>query len=708
LCDAVDRCDLVWISGGSSNWFIQTNVTADGIDALQSGRIATNQHTWVETTVAGPAQVGFDWRVSSRTNAHYLRFQVDGVSQASISGTSNWHRRVFAIPAGVHTLRWVFTNSATGPQGSNAAWVDRVAIDYLLATPTTTWYPAGPVGGPFVPDTREYVLTNSGTTAIQWTLQPDVPWISVQPENGELEPGASAVVECRLNDTAAALPPGIRPGSVTFSNQTTGGTFQRLVSLNVQDYLVVSGTTIYYQGYIGGPYLPPSQTVFLSNRGPAAVSWTVTRSTNWATLMPMAGSLEPGATQAVEIVINTNANLLSTGWNYLQLVFSNATTQLSQNQYLYLYLEDPLAIVADGAAPGGPVGGPFTPATTVFTVTNRGTNAQTWSVATPAPWLTLNQAGGMLAGQAATQVLATVNAAAGSLPLGVHVAAVTFSNLTTRTTFLQSVLLSAGVFFCDALEACGSAWSFADDTPWLYQTNIARDGIDAAASGLVRDSQASGMQTVVTGPGSLSFWWKVSSEDSYDYLEFWINGVRTNRLSGEVDWQQPNYTLGPGRHTLQWRYAKDSSVSNGSDRGWVDLVAWSPDRTAKGVPVGWYQRFGLAPDNGETWDALDSRASAAGPPNWIQYATGLSPVDPDDLFRIVDIRPSSGGGVQVAWWGGTNGPPVPYVVESAPDLELGPWEPAGTHPRAAGLHVWSNAVPEGAARYFRIQAPMEP
>ena len=36
---------------------------------------------------------------------------------------------------------------------------------------------------------------------------------------------------------------------------------------------------------------------------------------------------------------------------------------------------------------------------------------------------------------------------------------------------------------------------------------------------------------------ALSFWWKVSSETNFDWLVF-ESPLVTNRISGEVDWQQ--------------------------------------------------------------------------------------------------------------------------------------------------------------------------
>ena len=109
--------------------------------------------------------------------------------------------------------------------------------------------------------------------------------------------------------------------------------------------------------------------------------------------------------------------------------------------------------------------------------------------------------------------------------------------------------------------------------PWSGQSTTTHDGIDAAKSGAITSNQSSEFSITAVGPGAVSFWWKVSSESGYDYLSFYIDGVlQTGRISGTVDWQQKSYTLATGSHTLKWSYAKDISISVGSDCGWVDQV----------------------------------------------------------------------------------------------------------------------------------------
>jgi len=108
---------------------------------------------------------------------------------------------------------------------------------------------------------------------------------------------------------------------------------------------------------------------------------------------------------------------------------------------------------------------------------------------------------------------------------------------------------------------------------WSKDSSYSYYGGSSACSGSPTENKKTSMEVVVNGAGPMSFYWKVSSEPGGDYLEFYIDGVLKDSISGNVDWQQKSYTLtGTGSHSLVWIYSKDSSGSSGSDCGWVDYL----------------------------------------------------------------------------------------------------------------------------------------
>ena len=127
-----------------------------------------------------------------------------------------------------------------------------------------------------------------------------------------------------------------------------------------------------------------------------------------------------------------------------------------------------------------------------------------------------------------------------------------------------------------ALDLGLTAWQTGGDGGWFHQTASYQYDGDAAQSSPLYDGQQTYLQTTVSGPTPLSFYWKVSSEADWDFLHFYIDGELQDSISGEVDWSPRSYSLGFGSHTLRWIYAKDGSASGGSDCGWIDHVVLNP------------------------------------------------------------------------------------------------------------------------------------
>ena len=118
-------------------------------------------------------------------------------------------------------------------------------------------------------------------------------------------------------------------------------------------------------------------------------------------------------------------------------------------------------------------------------------------------------------------------------------------------------------------------WQFGGNANWTISTD-AYEGSYSATSGNIGDNQTSSiyLEVNVLAAGDLSFYKKVSSEGSYDYLRFFVDNSEMGSWAGEVSWSQETYQLSVGTHTLKWEYDKDYSVSNGSDCAWIDYIVF--------------------------------------------------------------------------------------------------------------------------------------
>jgi internalin A len=112
--------------------------------------------------------------------------------------------------------------------------------------------------------------------------------------------------------------------------------------------------------------------------------------------------------------------------------------------------------------------------------------------------------------------------------------------------------------------------------PWFQQSILTFHGQATAQSGAAGNLQSSVLQaTNISGPGRLSFWWRVSSETNYDWLDFEMAG-QSNRISGETGWQQRVFPVPAGPQTPVWTYYKDRNTSRGLDAGWLAQVTYEP------------------------------------------------------------------------------------------------------------------------------------
>ncbi len=132
--------------------------------------------------------------------------------------------------------------------------------------------------------------------------------------------------------------------------------------------------------------------------------------------------------------------------------------------------------------------------------------------------------------------------------------------------------------FVDYICPAKNLTFFSEDViPWFIDTGTYASSPGSARSGRISDSGRTSLTTTVQGKGTLSFKWKVSSESSYDKLHFIADGTEVTNISGERSWVTFTRTFTTdGSHTLEWKYDKDGSVSEGSDCGWIDDVVWTP------------------------------------------------------------------------------------------------------------------------------------
>ncbi len=243
------------------------------------------------------------------------------------------------------------------------------------------------------------------------------------------------------------------------------------------------------------------------------------------------------------------------------------------------------------------------------------------------------------------------------------------------------------------------------DADWFGQAARPFRGYPAAQSPGLRDGETSALESELIGPGTLRFWWKISSEADYDWLVF-ESALETNQISGEVDWQEQSIPIAPRTQAVRWYYAKDGAVAEGTDTAWLAHVMFTPatwlDLT--GAPTNQLCQFNLYGVPGQTYELqVSTNLVDWGVLRSLECTNRITPficeigIGAAQYYRAravvssprLVIAAQFNHGLELSWSG-------LGVLQSAPTLE-GPWETIGGH---SPVYVSTTFVP---AQYFRVQ-----
>jgi PKD repeat protein len=235
------------------------------------------------------------------------------------------------------------------------------------------------------------------------------------------------------------------------------------------------------------------------------------------------------------------------------------------------------------AAPQPPVAA-FTASTTTVTV-GGSVNFTDQSTNSPTSWSWTFESG--TPGSSTSQNPTVTYNSVGTFNVSLTAYNIAGSDNETKVDYI-TVNPASGDEIAEAVDNETLTFTKSGNADWYKVTDVYYYDGDAAKSGTITHNQSTTIETDVTvgSTQAVKFYWKVSSEASYDYLRFYIDGVEKTKIAGTVDWTQVAYNITAGTHTLKWSYTKDVSVSSGSDCGWVDkleITAPASDPIAEAV-----------------------------------------------------------------------------------------------------------------------------
>jgi len=513
----------VWTTGGNASWSGQSAIARDG-NALSHGAIGDNESTYVETTVYGPGDLRFYWKISAE-GPDRLDLLVNGILWDRISGEVDWTERQFHLGSGPHVLRWQYQKD-----GSIARGLDRAFVDQVAFTPTPLVSLEKALNAPPLPLATlghdrwfgQTTTSHDGTAAAR---------------SGYLLDNQFSAVETTVSG----------PGWISFNWKVSSegaDPFQFLVD-GVQ-WAVISGEVEWTNQTFHIPW------------GQRTLTWRYRKD----------GSVAKGADAAwLDQVSYTAVGLYdlaqASDWFGTPWSSGGHGRWFGQNEY-----------TDDGsdAVQSSPIGHSQT-AFLDTTVTGPGTLVYTWKVssegADPLRFLVNSNEWARISGNVDWTVVTNVIRPGANLLRWQYSKDYSVS-VGADAGWVDKVNFVAAPPVPEAANGPSLSWTVSGDAPWFAEMVTTHDGQASVRCGDIGHNQSSLLQTTVSGPGSGSFFWKTSSEANCDCLLFLIDGTEIARISGETDWAQHTFSVSTGVHTLAWRYQKDGSAVRGQDAAWID------------------------------------------------------------------------------------------------------------------------------------------
>jgi DNA/RNA endonuclease G (NUC1)/PKD repeat protein len=341
-------------------------------------------HTW-QNYITSAKQVqldtGYNFFSALPSNlAWVLRSKVDGQAPVAPGSIS------FSPPSG-------FVGTSITITGANLDSATNVTLNgmsasYTINSPTqiTAFVPTSATSGPITVRTLGGVVTSSGSFTVSSPVGPDL--ALTKTHIGNFNQGDTGdtytIIVTNVGNTASS-------GTITVSDVLpTGLTATAISGTGWAADLSTLTCTRSDALNVGAAYSPITVTVSVSSNASASVINTATVSGGGESNPANDGASDPTTINAAMLFVSPSSEFDSSG-------------------------------VA---------GGPFSPSSQIYTLTNSGGVALNWTASNTANWNTLSTTSGTLAPSAATTVTVSINGNANSLAEGNYSDTISFTNVT--------------------------------------------------------------------------------------------------------------------------------------------------------------------------------------------------------------------------------------------------------------------------------------
>lgn len=380
-----------------------------------------------------------------------------------------------------------------------------VVDDDLVVTPVAALMFSGVRGGPFAPGAIDIAVMNAGLNPLNWSLTGVPPWLEATSDAGTLASDAGVTITVSISDFGRFMPTGLHEADLRFTNHVTGAIRRQPVSLDVLPPAPMAihyfpldtspgwttqgqwefgapvggsgfpstphtGANVYGY-YLAGAYPNNLPEYFLVSEALDCTGYESLTLQFWRWL-----GIESSSFDHATIDVSIDGANWTEVWSHTSGTFTDPSWQdvsyplpASTDNQPSVYIRwgmgptdgsvtycgwhiddiailgvagDQLTVDPDQALlASGSQGGPFTPASKVYTLTNSGPADMIWNASADQLWVDVDTTTGVLAPGAFVPITVSINSTANLFGPATYPAAVTFESIASGKSVTRVVML---------------------------------------------------------------------------------------------------------------------------------------------------------------------------------------------------------------------------------------------------------------------------
>jgi len=143
-----------------------------------------------------------------------------------------------SLAVGTYNTTLIFSNGVS--HVAQSPQFTLLVTEPLTVAPAAGLSASSPAGGPFLPASQNFLLTNIGPNSLNWQVA-GPSWLTFSPSSGTITGGKSATVGVSVNANAGALVAGVYNEQVSFTDETSGQVVDGAFTLSVGQTIVQNG-----------------------------------------------------------------------------------------------------------------------------------------------------------------------------------------------------------------------------------------------------------------------------------------------------------------------------------------------------------------------------------------------------------------------------------------------------------------------------------